>query len=81
MAFIDRDGTNWDCLAAGLFLFLVALPALAGLGLSDCAAGYPDPNDCPDKRPTMLIWTGITTVACFAITWTVNWLIRKLRSR
>lgn len=79
MAFGDRSGTNWGCLAATLFLVMVALPALAGLMLSDCASL--DAGECGSKRWSILITALALAAATIAVMWAVNWVVRRFRGR
>lgn len=71
MAYSDPPGTNWGCIAAGAFLFLLGLPMLAGIAMADVCLS---PEGCVDKRLMLVITLAAVIATSFAILWLVNWL-------
>ena len=74
MSYSDSPSTNWGCIVAGAFLFLLGLPMLFGTMLGDVCV---NPNGCMDKRLAVLIVAAIVGFGSFAIMRLVNIVTRN----
>jgi hypothetical protein len=76
VSYSDSPGTNWGCIVAGAFLFLLGLPMLFGSMMADVCVG---PGGCVDKRVMIAIVAAVVGFVTFGLMRLANIIAKDAR--